>query len=134
MEYLVGTGGWAYFQVPDRQPLEAYSQVFNFVEVNHTFYEYPDSRTVENWRKRVPRDFTFAVRCHHDLTHIIGIKPVDESYRVLARMMEYCGILEAPFLVLETPHSYVLDNKAVGEARDFFFLCQIVGCSVGLGC
>ena len=120
MEYLVGTGGWAYFNVPGKQSLEAYSQVFNFVEVNYTFYEYPDSRMVENWRKSVPRDFTFAVRCHQDLTHKIGLKPVDEGYSVLARMTEYCGILEAPFLVLETPHSYVLDYKAVGEARDFF--------------
>lgn len=120
MEYLVGTGGWAYFKVPGKQSLEAYSQVFNFVEINTTFYEYPDSRTVENWRRRVPRDFTFAVRCHQDLTHKIGLKPVDESYSVFARMTEYCGILEAPFLVLETPRSYVLNNETVGEAKDFF--------------
>jgi uncharacterized protein YecE (DUF72 family) len=47
INYLVGTGGWAYFQVPGKPSLKAYSEVFNFVEVNSTFYEYPSQRTVE---------------------------------------------------------------------------------------
>jgi uncharacterized protein YecE (DUF72 family) len=42
-DYLIGTGGWVYFQVPGKPSLKAYSEVFNFVEVNYTFYEYPDS-------------------------------------------------------------------------------------------
>ena len=28
VEYLVGTGGWAYFQVPGKPSLKAYSEVF----------------------------------------------------------------------------------------------------------
>jgi uncharacterized protein YecE (DUF72 family) len=119
-QYLVGTGGWAYFKVPGKSSLEAYSEVFNFVEVNYTFYEYPDVRKVERWRRIVPEDFTFAVRCHQDLTHRIGLKPLDEAYYVFGRMMEYCGVLESPFLVLETPASYVFDQKAMDRARDFF--------------
>jgi uncharacterized protein YecE (DUF72 family) len=117
--YLVGTGGWAYFEVPGKPSLEAYSEVFNFVEVNHTFYEYPATRRVEQWRRTVPEDFTFAVRCHQDLTHRIGLKPVDEAYYVLGRMMEYCGVLESPFLVLETPASYVMNQEEVDRAKDF---------------
>jgi uncharacterized protein YecE (DUF72 family) len=118
-DYLIGTGGWAYFQVPRRPFLKAYSEVFNFVEVNYTFYEYPDTRKVEQWRRMVPDDFTFAVRCHQDLTHRIGLKPVDEAYEVLGRMVFYCGILEAPFLVLETPASHIMDKEAADAARDF---------------
>ena len=74
-DFLVGTGGWAYFKVPNKPSLKAYSEVFNFVEVNYTFYEYPDMHTVEGWRKTVPKNFTFSVRCHQDLTHKIGFKP-----------------------------------------------------------
>jgi uncharacterized protein YecE (DUF72 family) len=117
--YLVGTGSWAYFKVPKKPSLKAYSEVFNFVEVNYTFYEYPDTRMVEQWRRTVPEDFTFAVRCHQDLTHRIGLKPVDEAYYVLGRMVSYCGILDAPFLVLETPARYVMNQEAVDRARDF---------------
>ena len=119
-DYLVGTGGWAYFKVPDKPPLKAYSEVFNFVEVNYTFYKYPDTRLVEKWRRTVPNNFTFAVRCHQDLTHKIGLKPVDEACKVFSKMLSYCNILDAPFLVLETPVSYVIADKEAKKARDLF--------------
>jgi uncharacterized protein YecE (DUF72 family) len=126
-DYLVGTGGWAYFKVPGMPSLKAYSEAFNFVEVNYTFYEYPDTRMVDHWRKTVPSDFTFAVRCHQDLTHRIGLKPVDEAYEALGRMVFYCGILEAPFLVLETPARYVMNREAVYRARDFLSSANLRG-------
>ena len=119
-DFLIGTGGWAYFNLPDTPPLKAYSEVFNFVEVNYTFYEYPDLRMVEQWRRIVPADFTFSVRCHQDLTHRIGLKPVDEAYEVLGKMKIFCSILESPFLVLETPASYVINYEEAKEAKDLF--------------
>jgi uncharacterized protein YecE (DUF72 family) len=119
-QYLIGTGGWAYFNAPDRSSLEAYSRVFNYVEVNYTFYEYPEVRRVEHWRRIVPNDFTFTVRCHQDLTHRIGLTPTDEAYAVFAQMIGYCRILNAPFLHFETPASYSLDDTKLAEAKDFF--------------
>jgi uncharacterized protein YecE (DUF72 family) len=119
-DFLVGTGGWAYFKVPNKPSLKAYSEVFNFVEVNYTFYQYPNVRLVEGWRKIVPKDFTFSVRCHQDLTHKIGLKPMDEAYQVFAQAVTYCRLLESPFLVLETPANYVLDNNNLRNAKDFF--------------
>jgi uncharacterized protein YecE (DUF72 family) len=126
-DYLIGTGGWAYFKVPNKSSLKAYSEVFNFVEVNYTFYEYPDTRTVERWRRIIPDNFTFAVRCHQDLTHRIGLKPVDEAYYVLSRMVTYCGILDAPFLVLETPAKYIMNQETVDRARDFLSSSNLRG-------
>jgi uncharacterized protein YecE (DUF72 family) len=118
-DYLVGTGGWAYFNIPGKSSLKAYSEVFNFVEVNYTFYEFPDTRMIEQWRRMVPDDFTFAVRCHQDLTHKICLKPIGEAYCVLGKMVDYCEVLDAPFLVLETPTRYTMNQEAVDEARDF---------------
>jgi uncharacterized protein YecE (DUF72 family) len=126
-DYLVGTGGWAYFKVSDKSSLKAYSEVFNFVEVNYTFYEYPNTRLVEGWRKTVPGDFTFSVRCHQDLTHKISLKPVDDAYWVLGQMVTYCRLLDSPFLVLETPSSYVFDESAISSARDFFASATLKG-------
>jgi uncharacterized protein YecE (DUF72 family) len=119
-DFLVGTGGWAYFKVPNKSSLKAYSEVFNFVEVNYTFYEYPNTRMVEEWRKAVPTNFTFSVRCHQDLTHKIGLKPTDEAYQVFGQMVTYCKILNSPFLVLETPASYAIDNYRISQAKEFF--------------
>jgi len=115
----VGTGGWAYFKVGNQPSLKEYSQIFDFVEVNYTFYEYPDHRLVEGWRRLVPADFSFSVRCHQDLTHKIGLKPTDQAFEVFYKMKAYCEMLEAPFLVLETPQSQALNKSAIREAEEF---------------
>ena len=118
--YLIGTGGWAYFNVPFGSKLKAYSEAFNFAEVNYTFYEYPETKMVEQWRRTVPDDFTFTVRCHRDLTHEVGLRPVEEAYGVFDRMIGYCRILNAPFLHLETPPTYIFDQRELKAASDFF--------------
>jgi uncharacterized protein YecE (DUF72 family) len=129
-KYLVGTGSWSYFKVPGKPSLKAYSEVFNFVEVNCTFYEYPNQLNVEGWRRTVPPEFVFSVRCHQDLTHRIGFKPVNEAFEVFYKMKAYCDVLRASFLVLETPASQVLDINGVRMARDFFSSVSLGG--VGL--
>ena len=128
-QYLIGTGGWAYFNVPFGSKLKAYSQAFNFAEVNYTFYEYPETRIVEQWRRAVQDDFTFTVRCHRDLTHKVGLRPVEEAYTVFDRMIDYCRILNAPFLHLETPPTYIFDQRELKVASDFFSTvdCKGVG-------
>jgi uncharacterized protein YecE (DUF72 family) len=107
-QYLIGTGGWAYLNVPNK--LRSYSQIFNYTEVNYTFYEYPDARRVETWRRTVPKDFVFSVRCHQDLTHRIGLRPVEEAYTTrikrhdknarLSQLVDVAGLWAAP-----PPHS-----------------------------
>jgi uncharacterized protein YecE (DUF72 family) len=113
--------------VPGQSSLRAYSRIFDFVEVNYTFYKYPDTRMVEHWRRAVPADFTFTVRCHQDLTHQIGLKPVQEAYAVFSRMIGVCRVLKALFLHLETPARYTFDEQTVREARKFFSTVDLKG-------
>ena len=127
VNYLIGTGGWAYFKVPGQSSLRAYSRIFDFVEVNYTFYKYPDTRMVEHWRQMVPSHFTFTVRCHQDLTHSIGLKPVQEAYGVFSRMIGVCRVLKAPFLHLETPARYTFDKQKIREASNFFSTVDLKG-------
>lgn len=68
----------------------------------------------------MPSDFTFTVRCHQDLTHRIGLKPVQEAYAVFNQMIGVCRILRAPFLHLETPARHTFNKQKVKEAREFF--------------
>lgn len=126
-QYLIGTGGWSYFKIGDTSSLEDYSRVFDFVEVNFTFYQYPSIKMVRAWRRKVPNDFTFSVRCHQDLTHNYGLRPVDEAYDVFYQMAAYCRELETPYLVLETPQSYVFNQESSGQVRDFFSSLDLKG-------
>ncbi len=118
-EVLIGAGGWAYFQVPNRDSLEAYSEAFNFVEANSTFYEHPETWQVKSWRRRVPEDFEFSVRCHRDLTHKYRLEPIDEAFRIFERTMTVCRILRAKFLHMQTPADLKCD-KAKIQAIDNF--------------
>lgn len=127
MRYFIGTGGWAYFKVPQRPLLKAYSDNFDFVEINSTFYRYPDTRTVERWRRIVPKYFMFTVRCHQDLTHKVGLKPAEESYAVLSKMIGICRILEAPFLHLLSPGNVVFNARRLKQAIDFFASIDLRG-------
>ena len=126
-EYLIGTGGWNYFKVPNKPSLKTYSELFRFVEVNYTFYQYPNTRLVETWRKTVPKNFTFSVRCHQDLTHNIGFVPTSQAYEVFYQMRSYCTTLESPYLVLETPAKYAITQDNVKDARDFFSSLNLDG-------
>jgi uncharacterized protein YecE (DUF72 family) len=76
----IGTSGWSYpkgegtwkgfFYPPGKiNELEYYSQFFNTVELNSSFYRPPDPGFVYNWTRRVPRGFRFAVKLWQKFTH-----------------------------------------------------------------
>jgi uncharacterized protein YecE (DUF72 family) len=46
-----------------------YSQEFNFLELNYTFYRIPTATNLANMEKKVPDDFQFAVKLHQSFTH-----------------------------------------------------------------
>jgi uncharacterized protein YecE (DUF72 family) len=116
-EYKIGAGGWAYFNVPGMDPLKAYSQAFDFVEVNSTFYQTPAMEIVESWSKRVPKGFEFAIRCHRDLTHKYLLSLTAQSCKVLETGIQICKTLGSRLLVMETPRSFN-PNTAVQDIRD----------------
>src|SRR4051794_20644901 len=70
---LVGTSSWAdpgfveawYPKgMPARDRLRWYSQRFEAVEVNSSFYAVPDSATVARWAEVTPDDFLFDYKLH----------------------------------------------------------------------
>ncbi|MCE8425376.1 MAG: DUF72 domain-containing protein [Candidatus Methanoperedens sp.] len=115
----IGAGGWAYFQVPGMDSLTAYAKAFNFVEVNSTFYTNPSIEMARSWRRRVPDDFMFSVRCHKDLTHKYMLFPCKESHEILARSIRICSELRSEILHIQTPPSFSPDEKIKG-IRDLF--------------
>jgi uncharacterized protein YecE (DUF72 family) len=68
---LVGTASWSdpgfverWYpkKMPAGERLQWYSQHFDLVEVNSTFYSVPEPRMVERWCSVTPDDFTFDVK------------------------------------------------------------------------
>jgi uncharacterized protein YecE (DUF72 family) len=120
MKLLVGAGGWAYFQVSGLKPLIAYSKVFNFVELNSTFYQIPNLKLVKYWRKIVPADFEFSVRCYKDLTHKYHLEPCEESIEIFKIMLKINKALNSKFMVLQTPSSMSFTKEKIQSIKCFF--------------
>jgi len=124
-KFLIGTGGWAYFQVPNVHPLVAYSRAFNFVEVNSTFYKIPNLKRVESWRRMVPSDFEFSVRCNKELTHNLRFRSVPETYEILERMLTICRVLKAELLHFQTAPSFQPNKPNKKIISDFFSILNL---------
>src|SRR2546430_15639072 len=92
---LVGAGGWAYFQVPGTDSLEAYSQAFDFVELNASYYELPAPSSASEWRKRVPDEFCFSVRCPRIIVDHYGLNLLPGARELVERLREVCKQPEA---------------------------------------
>jgi uncharacterized protein YecE (DUF72 family) len=50
-------------------PLSSYSQYFNSVEGNSSFYHLPDIPTLETWAEAVPSDFKFTLKFPSTISH-----------------------------------------------------------------
>jgi uncharacterized protein YecE (DUF72 family) len=111
----IGTGGWAYLPLEEEDRLRAYAKLFDYVEVNTTFYHMPRLSTVRSWRRRVSPGFTFSVKCHRRATHELGLTPTEETFRVLEHMRRALRLLRSDMLVLQTPPSLAVDERKVRE-------------------
>ena len=89
-EIRVGTSGWLYFHwqgrfYPDDLPktkwFQYYSNIFDTVELNSTFYHLPKKETVQNWRKNSLKNFLYAVKASRFITHIKRLKDVEEPVK-----------------------------------------------------
>lgn len=76
--HFIGTSGWYYDDWPGRfypeklakaKWLPYYSEQFNTVELNNTFYRLPRPGLMEGWRDKVTPGFRFSVKGNREITH-----------------------------------------------------------------
>ena len=75
---FVGTSGYAYRhwkgvfypeELPSHKWLKFYTEHFNSVEINSTFYRIPKQSTTRGWLKKVPDDFRYTLKANRGITH-----------------------------------------------------------------
>ncbi|MEX1214489.1 DUF72 domain-containing protein [Saccharospirillum sp.] len=88
-----------------RSPLERYSQVFNCVEGNTTFYATPSQEQCRQWRKQVPNEFRFVFKFPREITHdrllAASLTQTNDFLDILTPLEDVLG----PFL-LQLPASF----------------------------
>lgn len=110
-KWRIGTSGWNYphwkevfypHNVSQSKWLEFYTDHFDTVEVNATFYRLPKPKTFEHWYERTPEGFLWAVKGNKYITHTKRLKdskePLDRLYNAVEGLKEKLGpiLLQLP--------------------------------------
>ena len=106
MQYFVGCSGWSYTSwqgpfypsnIENSGWLKYYSRVFDYVEIDSSFYNIPNIITVNNWANRTPQNFKFTVKFPRAITHEKRLKDVDKE---LDQFFESIGPISRKTLAL----------------------------------
>jgi uncharacterized protein YecE (DUF72 family) len=97
LKFYVGCSGWSYtgWQGPfypsnmdNSKWLQYYSKVFDYVEIDSSFYRIPNIFTVKNWSKMTPTNFRFTAKFPKVITHEKRLKNVDNELSLFFKAME----------------------------------------------
>ena len=117
---FVGVGGWAYFPSKLPNKLAICAKIFDFVELNSSFYKLPQESLALKWRSTVPDTFQFSVRANGKLTHENHLEPLDECFKEYERNLIICKALRAFVLHFQFPPSFEVTNTVLQNWRGFF--------------
>lgn len=117
---LVGVGGWAYLPIKKGNKLEICSKLYDFVEVNSTFYSLPEIERVKKWRETVPESFEFTLRANRELTHVGKLKPTEKNFKIFEKMLAVSNELNTKIIHFQFPPSLGITREVLNDWRDFF--------------
>src|SRR5688500_8961819 len=114
---IIGTCGYG------KTKRDEYTQIFPAVEIQHTFYQPPQIKTLEKWRAEVPADFEFTLKAWQLITH----ESSSPTFRRLRRKLTEKELDEAGFfkpteIVKEALETTLACAKAL-KARTILFQC-----------
>lgn len=84
MKLFIGTSGYQYnfwknsFYQNNKNYLKFYSENFNIVEINYTFYKIPSEEIVKKWFEDTPNDFRFVIKMNRFVTHYKKLVDINE--------------------------------------------------------
>jgi len=126
----MGCSGWSYSswqgtfypkEMENRAWLPYYSRIFNYVEIDSTFYNIPSESMVKNWARRTPENFRFTAKFPKIITHEKKFKNVQGELELFyQRMAPLKEKLIA--LLIQLPPSYKLKEGLEDFSNyNFFF-------------
>ena len=102
---------------------EAYVRMFSCVEIQHTFYQPPQIKTLERWRKAVPANFEFTLKAWQLITH----DAKSPTYRRLRRKLSEIEKAEAGYFrttaIVNEAWEITLASAKALEAHTILFQC-----------
>lgn len=113
VEWYLGTVGFSYKEwdgvfyplgMPQRSYLAHYSQIFNAVELDSTFYGTPPPERVRQWAQTAPAGFKFCPKTPREITHDLRLaETAMPGMRVFLEAMRHLGSKLGPVLIQLPP-------------------------------
>jgi uncharacterized protein YecE (DUF72 family) len=103
--------------MPPREWLDFYSQHFDTVEVNATFYRLPKREVVANWVKGSPKGFLFSIKMSRYITHIKRLLDLDGGVRTFYDRIE--PLMRSPKMgpvLWQLPATFRRDDERLANA------------------
>jgi len=144
----VGTSGWNYehwrgvfyeSSITQDEWLEYYSHRFPTVEINNSFYQLPQRRTLQKWKRTVDESFTFAVKASRYITHMKKLRESESAARKFIKRVDMLNGHVGPILFQLPPkwrcnaqrleeflESLPEDHRYAFEFRDHSWWCDEV--------
>lgn len=119
---------------------ERYFKKFSVVEVQSTFYDFVEKKTLERWRKDSPCDFEFVLKAFQFITHqansptynrakhlgnlkqenLGGFKPNEDVLLCFKILKDYARILNSRVIIFQTPASFTPEGDNKKNMEKFF--------------
>ncbi|NHI91212.1 MAG: DUF72 domain-containing protein [Candidatus Lokiarchaeota archaeon] len=129
--FLIGCAGWNYdawigpfypINLPKHKQLQFYSKIFDFTEINSTYYNLPSEATLKNWTKQVSEKFTFSVKIWKKISHEMNTLDLESKIEVFFKRLK---IIEnkISFYLIQFPPKFSLNTQNI---KRFELLINIV--------
>ena len=119
MQYHIGCSGWSYtaWQGPfypskleNTDWLRYYSQIFDYVEIDSSFYRMPNKFMVKNWAKKTPDNFRFTAKFPKIITHDKHLVDVNEEVCTFLNNMEPLQVKTLALLIQLPPSMEIMSG------------------------
>ncbi|HWF70381.1 MAG TPA: DUF72 domain-containing protein [Mycobacterium sp.] len=123
MTVRIGTSGWSYDHwtnvlyprgLASARRLRRYVEEFDTVELNASFYRWPNDSTFAGWREQLPIGFAMSVKAHRGLTHYRRLASPDPWIERFERCWQLLGDRHGVLLVQLHPEQHRDDARLDG--------------------
>jgi uncharacterized protein YecE (DUF72 family) len=138
LEFFIGCSGWSYtawkgpFYPPNLESsewLRYYSQIFDYVEIDSSFYKIPNQFMVKNWDRKTPDNFRFAAKFPKIITHDKHLVDVKEEVELFLKVMEPLREKTLALLIQLPPSMEIIPQSWFQDLAYNFFannnLCMV---------
>jgi uncharacterized protein YecE (DUF72 family) len=129
LQLYIGCSGWSYTswqgtfyssKVENKLWLSYCSQVFNYVEIDSTFYRIPNQFIVKNWARKTPKEFRFTAKFPKVITHDKKFKNIGKELSLFYDAMKPLKDKLLALLIQFPPYVKITERNGSFKTKSFF--------------